>query len=75
MEATPEKIDLEKLRTEFEAIRGVIDVHDLHVWDLRPGKTLMIAHVIAEKDMEREVLTVLTEKCRKLKIYHSTFQV
>jgi len=28
-------------------------VHDLHVWDLRPGKTLMIAHVIAEKDMER----------------------
>jgi Co/Zn/Cd efflux system component len=29
----------------------VIDVHDIHVWDLKPGKTVMIAHVFAKIDM------------------------
>ena len=50
-------------------------MHDIHVWDLKPGKTIMIAHVIARQGMERTVLTKLTDLCRGKKIYHSTFQV
>lgn len=50
-------------------------MHDIHVWDLKPGKTILIAHVLAGKGMERTVLTQLTDKCRKLRIYHSTFQI
>ena len=34
----------------------VIDVHDIHVWDLKPGKTMVIAHVLAKTNTEREVL-------------------
>jgi Co/Zn/Cd efflux system component len=75
MESTPAHLNLDDLRREFEKIEGVIDVHDIHVWDLKPGKTLMIAHVLAKKDTERGVLTRLTDLCRKKRIYHSTFQV
>lgn len=49
METTPDRFDLGELKRDIEAIEGVIDVHDLHIWDLRPGKTLLIAHVIAGK--------------------------
>ena len=75
MEATPTHIELEILEKAFGDVEGVLDVHDLHVWDLRPGKTLLIAHVFAKIGNEREVLKKLTEKSRELRIYHSTFQV
>ena len=75
MEATPDYLDLEELKREFEGIEGVIDVHDIHVWDLKPGKTIVIAHVLAAKGMERAVLTDLTDLCRVRRIFHSTFQV
>lgn len=50
-------------------------MHDIHVWDLKPGKTVLIAHVLAKKDAEREVLVKLSDISRGKKIYHSTFQV
>ena len=75
MESTPEHIKLADVRQEFEAIEGVVDVHDLHIWDLRPGKTILIAHVFSRKGQERNVLRTLTEICRHKRIYHSTFQV
>ena len=75
MESTPSYIDIEKLKEEFEKVEGVIDVHDLHVWDLKPGKTVAIAHVLARKDTERQVLIELSDIARAKKIFHSTFQV
>ena len=50
-------------------------MHDLHVWDLKPGKTVAIAHVFAKKNQERQVLVRLSEIARQKKILHSTFQV
>lgn len=75
MESTPAHINLDVLRQEFENIPGVIDVHDIHVWDLKPGKTIIIAHVLSKLGTERAVLTSLTDLCRHKRIYHSTFQV
>lgn len=45
------------------------------MWDLKPGKTVTIAHVLAKKDTERSVLVSLSDIARKKKIFHSTFQV
>jgi Co/Zn/Cd efflux system component len=53
MESTPSYIDLEALKKEFEEVEGVLDVHDIHVWDLKPSKTVAIAHVLAKKNTER----------------------
>ena len=75
MDTTPNYVDLEALQKAFEGVRGVIDVHDLHVWDLKPGKTVVIAHVLARKDTEKEVLIGLSDIARQKKILYSTFQV
>lgn len=53
MECTPSYIDIAKMKKEIESVAGVIDVHDLHVWDLKPGKTVVIAHVFAKPNTER----------------------
>ncbi len=75
LESAPNHIDLDELREECQKIDGVIDVHDIHVWDLKPGKTVMMAHVLAREGTERSVLMNLTDLSRRKKIFHSTFQV
>lgn len=51
METTPSYFKIDEIKVRLEKIDGVIDVHDIHVWDLKPGKTVMIAHILAKKDM------------------------
>lgn len=75
MESTPAFYDIKQLTEEITAVEGVVDVHDLHIWDLRPGKTILIAHVFSRQGQERNVLKKLTDLSRKKRIYHSTFQV
>ena len=75
MEAVPFNFSVDQLEEEFLRIHGVVDVHDLHLWDLRPGKTILTAHVFSEHQQERQVLKGLTDLCRSKGIYHSTFQV
>lgn len=49
-ESSPTHIDVEELRAALEAVNGVIDVHDLHVWTLSPGKDMCTAHLISTGD-------------------------
>lgn len=53
----------------------MLGIHDFHVWQLKPGKIVLTAHVSAAKGRERATLRQLTRICRRNKIYHSTIQV
>src|SRR4051794_12561074 len=44
-ESSPTHIDVEELRTSLAAVKGVVGVHDLHVWTLVPGKDMATVHV------------------------------
>ncbi len=48
LEGVPRNIDLEEVLTAMSAVRGVTDIHDLHVWALTGGRICLTAHVIAE---------------------------
>lgn len=52
-ESSPTHIDVAELRTALRAVRGVTDVHDLHVWTLSPGKDMCTAHLISAGDSAR----------------------
>jgi len=45
-------------------VQGVKDIHDIHVWDLKPDKTCMMAHVLAKAGTERSVLVELSDIAR-----------
>ena len=55
---------------------GVTEVHDLHVWALKPGVTLLAVHLnLAPGADPHAVLEQSTGYCRSLGIEHSTIQI
>lgn len=55
MEATPEDIDLAKIKSEAETVVGVADLHHLHVWELDEDHRSLEAHiVIADETSHRQ---------------------
>ena len=45
MEGVPSGIDYLEVGAHLKAIDGVLDVHDLHVWDMSPGHPALIGHL------------------------------
>ena len=45
LEGTPRGISLADIRTGMEAVEGVINVHDLHVWSLGSNSRALACHV------------------------------
>ena len=45
LESTPYDFDHENIYEKFEDTQGIIDIHDFHVWSLKPGSILLSAHV------------------------------
>ena len=57
-------------------ISGVAEVHDLHVWCIKPGMPILAAHVTSTDARDGEaVLSSVTNYCRSFGIDHSTIQV
>jgi cobalt-zinc-cadmium efflux system protein len=46
LEATPRGVDLTEVRAHILGTRGVVGLHDLHVWTLTSGMPVMSAHVV-----------------------------
>jgi len=45
MEGVPHHIDYVQVGADLADVPGVIDVHDLHVWDMSPGQPALIGHL------------------------------
>jgi len=71
----PEDLDVKKLRKDLERIKGVEEIHDLHVWNLIEGTIAISVHVLTERTDRDAVLTKATKICHKYKIFHTTIQV
>ncbi len=46
VQAAPPSMDLDGMASNLEAIDGVVDVHDLHVWTLTSDMEVATAHVM-----------------------------
>jgi cobalt-zinc-cadmium efflux system protein len=77
MEAVPPHVDLGALQQALEAVAGVKEVHDLHVWTLTTGRYALSAHAVADGRCGSDaMLTDLTDVCReRFAIDHVTIQV
>jgi cobalt-zinc-cadmium efflux system protein len=50
LEATPQGIDLDRVREHIKKVRGVVDVHDLHAWTITSGVPALSAHVVVDQE-------------------------
>jgi cobalt-zinc-cadmium efflux system protein len=46
VQAAPARIDIEAIESDLEALEGVVDVHDLHVWTLTSQMEVASAHLM-----------------------------
>jgi cobalt-zinc-cadmium efflux system protein len=77
MEAAPRGLDPDRIGRTLAAEPGVVEVHDLHVWEVTSGMPSISAHVIVEPKVDcqrtRWKLARLLEE--RFGIEHSTLQV
>ncbi len=78
MNATPPGIDLEEIQKALEALDGITDIHDLHVWNPSSESIALAVHITVPDQMlggvdelAHQVRTVLTDR---FKIDHPTLQ-
>ena len=73
-ESSPSHIDVDELRAALCAVDGVMNVHDLHVWTLVPGKDMATAHLTSCADAA-QVLTDARAVLAARGLEHATVQV
>ncbi|MBI3303223.1 MAG: cation transporter [Deltaproteobacteria bacterium] len=56
MQATPRHLDLAEVQRTLEAVTGVAQVHDLHVWTLTSGLFTLTAHVVVRDAHDHHAL-------------------
>jgi cobalt-zinc-cadmium efflux system protein len=77
IQAAPPDIDIEAVERDLATIRGIVDVHDLHVWTLTSGMEVASAHLMTEVGVDHhgvldQARTLLAERHG---IDHATVQV
>ncbi|KAK7262505.1 hypothetical protein RJT34_30079 [Clitoria ternatea] len=77
MERTPSEINISKLENDLRSIKGVQNVHDLHVWAITVGKYVLSCHVVAEPGISSiDLLGTIKYYCGKTyQIQHVTIQI
>jgi cobalt-zinc-cadmium efflux system protein len=77
MEAAPAGLDPEQIGHALAGQTGVVEVHDLHVWEVTSGFAALSAHVVVRAGddchaLRRELQQLLEER---FDIHHTTLQV
>ena len=77
MEAAPADLEPERIGRVLAAEPGVVEVHDLHVWEVTSGFPALSAHVLVRAgedchELRRHLQTMLEQR---FEIGHTTLQV
>lgn len=77
MESTPREIDAQAVERGLLGLPGVVEVHDLHIWAITVGKTLLACHIRVQPQVNtNEALQAVADYCERVfKISHVTIQV
>ncbi|MCU7728164.1 cation diffusion facilitator family transporter [Actinoplanes sp. KI2] len=77
LEAAPSGIDPPALGRRLTGVGGVVEVHDLHVWQITSGQPALSAHVLVAEGLDCHAIRGEIEQLlrRDYKITHSTLQV
>ena len=77
LEAVPPHIDVAKVGAALMSVRGVADVHDLHVWTLTSGYLAMSVHAVVADPAENQRVLEEIRTCARERfgIGHVTVQI
>jgi cobalt-zinc-cadmium efflux system protein len=78
MQGVPKHINLEAVKQDILAIKGVIGLHDIHIWSLEGETDVFTAHVVLDNETLRSpepTKQTIKETLLKHHIEHSTIEL
>jgi cobalt-zinc-cadmium efflux system protein len=77
MEAAPAGLDPERLGAALAAQPGVVEVHDLHIWEVTSGFPALSAHVVVRSGADCHELRRMLQRmlADRFRVGHTTLQV
>jgi len=73
LEEVPPGVDWNEIFDSISAVKGVSNVHDLHIWSISHGKITLSVHATA--DNVEQAFSDITKVCHEKKITHLTIQL
>ena len=78
LDAVPEDINMEKIKAEALKVKGVKEIHHIHVWAMSTTKNAMTAHLILDENLNQkqiaEIKHTLKHELEHLNIQHVTLE-
>lgn len=76
LDAVPDNINIQEVRTYLENIREVINVHDLHIWALSTTEAALTVHLAVNKQTDAIFIKNIQDNLKEnFGIGHSTIQI
>lgn len=76
LEGVPLDIDIKEVEKDILSQKGVVSLHDLHLWGIASGKNSLTAHILMDGTVESTALISVIQKrlSDQFAITHSTLQ-
>ena len=77
LNGVPNDIDINEVKKYLLGLKGVIDVHDLHIWAISTSETALTVHLIIPENLDNDLIyeSIKEELHHKYNISHSTIQI
>ena len=79
LQGVPKHINLEAVKKDVKAIKGVLGIHDIHIWSLEGETDILTAHIILDdetlKKQPEQTKQIIKETLEKHHIEHSTIEL
>jgi len=75
LEKTPEDIEIDELKKHIQEIKGVEDIHHIHIWSMDGINNYATMHVVTETKKVNELKKSIKEELSEHGITHSTIEI
>ena len=79
LQGVPKHIDLEAVKQDIKQVKGVIGIHDIHIWSLEGETDVFTAHIILNddtlKNRPEQTKQQIKELLQNHHIEHSTIEI
>ena len=75
LEKTPEDIEIEELKHHILEIKGVLDIHHIHIWSIDGYSNYATMHVVTDTKKIEELKHSIKEELSEHGISHTTIEI
>lgn len=78
LDGVPENVDFSKIKEEALKIKGILDIHHVHVWAISTTSNALTAHIVLDSSVSAQQIKLIKDKLKHslehLNIQHATIE-